>query len=72
MRIVDQLKEDVEDLGYAPGTEQYTRELRKLQVYKCQDIRGLNECRPCVAYFDCELVRLYKLDIRYPLPKATD
>lgn len=66
MKIVDQLKDQAEDLGYKVGSVEYEKELRKLKVFKCQDIRGFNECRPCVVFHSCELLREYKMDLYYP------
>lgn len=66
MKIVDQLADQAEDLGYKVGSIEYEKELRKLKVFKCQDIRGFSECRPCVAFHSCNLLREYKMDIYYP------
>jgi hypothetical protein len=64
--ILYELGEQVEDLGHKPGTPAYNRELRKLKVFKCQDLKGLNECAACRVNESCELSREYRMDLRFP------
>jgi hypothetical protein len=57
---------EVEDLGLKPGTPVFDRELRKLKVIKCRELRGLDECAPsCPANDECETYQSYRRDIRY-------
>jgi hypothetical protein len=63
--VLEELTNEVEDMGLVPGTPVFDRELRKLKVLKCRDLRGIDECVPCPAVEECDVYQAYRRDIRY-------
>lgn len=68
-KILQELEDFIEDLGYKPGTPAYERALRAAKVKRCQEMQGVPDCPVCPAYDYCELTKLHQIDVRYPLKR---
>lgn len=60
------LEDDLEDLGYKPGTPEYDRALRARKVEHCRDTRGVGSCSVCEAFEHCGLIKEHLMDLKYP------
>jgi hypothetical protein len=45
------------------GSDAYDRELRKLKVLKCREMKALSFCSECGAYLDCEILKQFLRDV---------
>lgn len=64
-RVLDDLQSKAELEGYAPGTPEYERELRRLKVEQCQQMQGVGMCSYCDRYEYCDLRVAHGFDKKY-------
>jgi len=62
-RIIDDLVDQIELLGFTPGTPEFDRELRKEQVNRCMEIQEVPSCTECARFTYCNLRLAYWRDI---------
>jgi len=67
--LKDQLEYEAEALGTTVGTLEHARATRRLQVYKCREMQGLQHCSACPNYYDCTLVKEYLRDVHDGSPQ---
>lgn len=65
-RVLQELKDEAEDLGHKPGTPTFDKVLCKLKVIRCREMQSVSECPHCKAFESCGLINEYYMDIRYP------
>lgn len=66
---LQKLEIEVEMAGHVPGTQKYEVVLTARKVEKCMEMHDVLSCEECVAFEDCELLRLYLRDLRFGLRK---
>lgn len=60
--VLGQIISSVKNEGYAPGSKEFEKRKRQLQVAKCREMRGLITCTECPANDICELYIQVKRD----------
>lgn len=65
-KTLEVLGNELEDLGYKPGTPEYDRALRARKVEHCKEMRGVGSCSDCIAFEHCGLLKAHLMDLKYP------
>ena len=62
---LEQLRLDLENEGYQPGSPQFEAQLRSKQVEACQELQEVPSCDSCPAFDGCEIIKAHLRDIRF-------
>lgn len=60
--ILGQIHTSVKLEGFNPGTAEFDKRKRQLQVAKCREMRGLTSCQECPANDVCQIYSQVKRD----------
>jgi hypothetical protein len=61
------LEEQLEMIGYIPGTPAFEKEYRRQKVDLCKQFQGVDSCWSCKAFDHCSLIKARLRDMRNSL-----